>query len=569
MGPSSARRRWRFAALLLAAVSPAVASAQRVTGAVRDSLSRLPIAGAVVTMSDGAGRTLRQLITDTAGRFGATVPAGRVRVRVLRIGFRPVQRTVEARPGSATALDLAMPEISIVLAAVRTSSEKICGEDDRPGSAAAELWQQARAGLLATVVARQAVPAAVRVLEYRQVYDAGGAHLLQQRARISAGSSQRPFAAAATARDFEHTGFVVDADDGRTYYAPDADVLLDPQFAANHCFSVTADPRRHPDEIGLAFEPAKNAPDAIVDVAGTLWLRSGTPELRSMSFGYVRIEDAAREAGAGGTIDFSTMPNGVVMLSRWDLTAPVLRRRRSYRWEPGVWQYDVTQVQHIGGILADASWPGGLHWHGPVGTVVGLVVRGRAASPAPGVRVWLEKYADTVTTDARGAFRFRDLLPGPYTIHAEDPALAPFDAEPPLRSDITVPDRADTLRPMVLLSYDDVERRLCEGQPLDSQTTVLVGNVRDDSRQSDAGTDLKLTWAYGGAFAGTTTRLVHAVKGRFAACGIPRGVSISIHALRDTTVWLDSTVTAPAGPLGIVTLDLAPRPRPAAARGGG
>ncbi|OYV67882.1 MAG: hypothetical protein B7Z72_09110, partial [Gemmatimonadetes bacterium 21-71-4] len=427
-------RRSILAAMALLAAGAAPLPAQRITGTVRDRVSRMPIPGAVITMSDGAGRTLRQLITDTAGRFGASVPPGRVRVRVLRIGFRPVQRTVEAAAGGTTAIDLAMPEISIVLEAVHTSGEKICGDAARQGGAAAELWQQARAGLLATVVARRAVPAAVRVLSFRQVFDADGRRLLHQRAFVASGTSQRPFGAAASARDFERTGFVVDADDGRTYYAPDADVLLDPQFAANHCFSVTTDARRHPDEIGLAFEPAKNAPDKIVDVAGTLWLRSGSPELRSMEFGYVRIEDAARDAGAGGTIDFSTMPNGVVVLSRWELTAPVLRRRRSYAREPGGRQYDVTEVQHIGGILADASWPGGLHWHGPVGTLVGRVVRGDADTPARRVRVWLDATQDTVLTDADGRFTIADLLPGRYRLHAEDPALVRFRAEPPLET---------------------------------------------------------------------------------------------------------------------------------------
>jgi Carboxypeptidase regulatory-like domain len=560
--PDSRRRRRLGAplgiALLLAATAPS-AGAQRVVGTVRDSISRAPIPGAVVTVSDAAGHALRQLITDTGGRFDAGLPPAATRLRVLRIGFRPVERAVHAQAGQTVTLDLRMPAITIVLSAMRTRSEKICGNRRADGGAALELWQQARAGLLATVVAREAVPATVRMLTYRQAFDADGRRLLEQRTTLTAGTSQRPFGAAASAGDFERTGFVVDADGFRTYYAPDADVLLDPHFAADHCFSVTLDSGRHPDEIGLAFEPARSASDRIVDVAGTLWLRAGTPELRSMDFHYVRIEDAAAAANAGGAITFTTMPNGVVVLSRWAMVAPVLVRRTSYRREPGVWQYEVTQVQHIGGILAEASWPGGVHWYGPVGALVGRIVRGAAASPARGVRVWLERLADTVTTDASGAYRFDDLLPGRYTLHAEDPALAPFHAQPAVQTDVVVPDRPDTLRALALLSYADIERRLCQGEPADSATTVMMGRLLANGAQPDGDADLQLTWPAGKTAEGARTKVSREAHGRFYLCNLPRRRFVSVRALRDETVWLDTVVTLPDAPVSMMTFPLAAR----------
>ncbi|MGA9836316.1 MAG: hypothetical protein WBQ26_03265 [Gemmatimonadaceae bacterium] len=58
-------------------------------------------------------------------------------------------------------------------------------------------------GLVATVVARRVVPAMEHVLRFRQVFDASGQHMLQQRTRLVGGSGQRPFGAAATAKDFD------------------------------------------------------------------------------------------------------------------------------------------------------------------------------------------------------------------------------------------------------------------------------------------------------------------------------------------------------------------------------
>ncbi len=114
-----------------------------------------------------------------------------------------------------------MTAITIVLPAMYSRSEKICGGREAGGGVALELWQQARAGLLATVVGRKTFPATVRVLSYRQVFDADD-HLLQQRSRVTVGREQRAFGAAASARDFARMGFVVDANGLRTYYAPEA-----------------------------------------------------------------------------------------------------------------------------------------------------------------------------------------------------------------------------------------------------------------------------------------------------------------------------------------------------------
>ena len=82
-----------FAALLASAalvLSAGGAAAQRVRGTVRDSLSRQPIGGAVVWLTDGAGKFLSRSIADEHGQFAVIHVAGATQLHVVRIGFRPM-----------------------------------------------------------------------------------------------------------------------------------------------------------------------------------------------------------------------------------------------------------------------------------------------------------------------------------------------------------------------------------------------------------------------------------------------------------------------------------------------
>jgi hypothetical protein len=116
-----------------------------------------------------------------------------------------------------------------------------------------------------------------------------------------------------------------------SYNAPDADVLLDDDFAATHCFRVQSADKEHPEQIGLAFSPARGR-DRLVDVTGVIWIDRVTPKLRTLEFRYTGLEPAATESGSGGHIEFRTMQNGVAFIERWHLRLASLvadPRRRS------------------------------------------------------------------------------------------------------------------------------------------------------------------------------------------------------------------------------------------------
>ncbi len=82
---------------VLTALAAAPALAQRVRGTLTDSSTREPITGAVVTISDSAGRFLARGIAGADGRFDVPRFPASKQIHVVRIGYRPIDATVPAR----------------------------------------------------------------------------------------------------------------------------------------------------------------------------------------------------------------------------------------------------------------------------------------------------------------------------------------------------------------------------------------------------------------------------------------------------------------------------------------
>src|SRR5687768_6845519 len=116
-------RRWALvAALTIAATTAAPAlHAQVLSGTVRDSASQQPLPNTRVLALDPAGRTTASVNTDQQGRFRispwtsrAAARTGTVRIRALRMGFRPTEFTVN-RSSAATPVDVPLVSFPIVL----------------------------------------------------------------------------------------------------------------------------------------------------------------------------------------------------------------------------------------------------------------------------------------------------------------------------------------------------------------------------------------------------------------------------------------------------------------------
>lgn len=434
--------RWRQWLVCCLLVPTGSALAQRVRGVVRDTVSGDPIPGAVVAALDSAGRTLARDLTNSTGRYGLAIPDGATRLRVVRIGFRPRDMALPAGAGDVR-IDIALQPLPSLLQHVSVDESVEC---PRRGDRiqALGLWEQARAGLLASVAARESRPGDMRILEFRRLYDTSRQQLFWQQVRIGASHTARPFIPVQPAAAFAAHGYLLHHLTGTELAAPDADILLDDSFAATHCFSVADTDQAHAGDIGLAFEPAPGRDDHIVDVRGVLWLDRVHPALRSLEFRYTGLERAQSDADVGGHMDFRSMPNGVVFITRWSVDAiqgpggfvPTMTGPSTSGRPPAgsdAREYERGRrgnrapllILRSGGEVVSAKWNDSTRWTASTASVSGRVA-GRPGIDSAGVHVWLVGTTDTTRSDSAGRFHFDGLLPGPYRVAAAGPALAAY-----------------------------------------------------------------------------------------------------------------------------------------------
>lgn len=406
-------------ALCLAAVSATPVHAQMLSGRVVDSASLQPISGAVVQALADDGRVLARSLSDGRGSFALRLAdVATVQLRVQRIGFRP--RTLPRVSTTSAPLLIPMPRIPAFLDPVRVVAAQ-CRRRGRTSPSG--LIEQARAGLLASVVARDVNPAAMTRVTFERRYEHNGRQIATQRVRMdSSAVSRTSFTAVSDAAGFVSRGFLLDSDDGTTYFAPDAETLLDDAFAAGYCFRVMPVDRDRPNQVGLGFE-ASNRQRGRVDVTGALWIDTVARELRDIVFEYEGLPRAVQAQRPGGRIAFTTLPNGITIVSRWQLDPVGV--------EPDTIAGTRAGTTHIigrvfryesGGELARALWQDGTEYRAQLGTFVGRAtwVDGR---PAPNVLYALRNTPYRGETDSLGRVVLADILPGTYQMLIVDPDL--------------------------------------------------------------------------------------------------------------------------------------------------
>ncbi|MBM4291845.1 MAG: hypothetical protein FJ138_10695, partial [Deltaproteobacteria bacterium] len=101
------------------------AAVERVGGQVLDEVSGGPAAGASVVVYDAAGRPVNQSLSDAAGQFALSLPAGSYAARVQRHPTLSAPTAFEVRAGDGAALLLRSPTPAMV-------SVSVSGEDGRP-----------------------------------------------------------------------------------------------------------------------------------------------------------------------------------------------------------------------------------------------------------------------------------------------------------------------------------------------------------------------------------------------------------------------------------------------------
>lgn len=375
---------------------------------------------------DSSGTVLGRNITNEAGLFRVAYVRVARAMRVVRIGFLPREISVTDSLGRDRSFDVTMVPFRTTLASVRVTDKSSCPRRSDRATAFA-FWEQARAGLLNTVVARETHPMSIHRLGFERTMDGNSAKITRFLVwEDSARKSETSFNAVHSARDFVKSGFSGGTADSVLTFGPDADVLLDDAFATGYCFRVAEPQRTRPRQVGLAFAAPDRQPGR-VDIDGTLWSDTLARTLRDIEFRYVGVHGKVDGFRPGGMISFRTMANGVAFIDRWflrrvDATQDTVLAV-SGRSGDALELRDFLYATENGGEVANASWPDGQTWNAALSA---LRIRAVTSSgrPAIGASVMLPGTPCHGTSDSSGTILIRDLLPGPYALRIRDARIA-------------------------------------------------------------------------------------------------------------------------------------------------
>jgi len=501
---------------------------QAVRGQLVDRANGFPIGGAFVVLLDQGGTEVARALTSDAGTFLIRAPVpGTYRLQSKRIGFRMQESPpIVLDRGQTLTYRLEIEAIPARLPPVVVEGRPQCGNRGEEGSAVAQLWEEAREALAAVRWVETERPYRYSLHLYERDYGVDGERVEQERSWTRSGSYDTPFKSV-PAESLAAHGYVVGDDrEGRTYYAPDAAVLLSEVFLEGHCFTAREGTGELAGLVGLAFAPAPGR--RLPDVRGVLWVDRESAELRFLEYRYANLPAALPEGALGGRVEFLRLQTGAWIVLNWSIRMPLLGlvvdrlgRRQDlkllgFRERGG--RVTAIQEYHTGRLAYSAAMAL------VDGTVVDSTRHGR---PLAGARVLLAGTAYGALSDSGGHFQIAAPIEGTYGIGFTHPRLdsLALGLEPrPVRLE-------RGRRTSLLLAVPPesaIVGRLCPGG-LGEGERVVVGVVRDPGGRPVPGAEVRGSWRAGGAVAALRAtpmmeaRSVADSAGRYVLCAVPQG----------------------------------------------
>ena len=515
---------------LLGAITATPISAQAISGIVVETGTEAPIQGVSVTLVDRAGERLAWRITNAAGRFDFRMPeAGTYRLQAERIGHaRVLSEPIPVDRGVTVAYRMEAPVEAIMLEGISVASSRRCEVRPGQGLATATVWEEARKALEAT--SRTSGRGVYRYLirRYEREWDARGRNLRSEESRLQRQTLVSPFASV-DVDDLLQNGFVRGDEDGSTYFAPDAAVLLSDAFLDTHCMSLIEGSAEAEGLLGLSFEPTFDR--GVPEISGVLWLDPADAELRWLDYVYefLDVPDSDR---LGGRVRFHGLPSGTWFVREWYIRMALLGATvEDGRREPT----RLIGIREEGGLVVRVNnLEGDLLLDSDAGIIEGVVLDSAGTWPVTDVVVSMD---DSVraTTDEDGHFRFTGLVEGYYGLRVSNPALDSLGFSPdPFFSAVTPGDVAS-----VRLSYpslDAVMTGACDARIPSDHTGILTGFAKSETGVPVPGAEVSVRWqetvevarrsvsAVGYAFNSADVR----EDGFFLICGVPRDRRIDV-----------------------------------------
>ncbi len=331
----------RLVLLLSALIFPApiVAQARIVTGHVF-TVDDVPLPVTPVLLRDQAtGGVAAQGLTDIGGAFRVSVPAGRYRFVVRRVGFRPDSVRLDVGERETMPVIVRLQPIAVSLAQVAVSADAACSSDmDGPLGAESLVWDEVAKGIESRVLVNRTFAYALDVHREQVTERRIGSDQSRITDTVVVNTPPGPADSASRAAREGYTSRTGNTLNVRLFQ--DAD-LLAPSFLKRHC---RGRPWRDPGDgsVRIAFQPRAATPADVADavlVRGVAVLDATSWRTRRVEYQYVqdgddigggtlayedrRVEGAsvAMVARATGTFRLSGVMqrlNGVRV--RWDFT---------------------------------------------------------------------------------------------------------------------------------------------------------------------------------------------------------------------------------------------------------
>ncbi len=410
---------------------------------------------------------------DESGRALLTAPAaGRYLIRVDAIGFSGItSELLTIAEGEAIALAMALAPKPLSLAEITVADRPaVCRLDPEEGSATSRLWDEARKAVTSTTLTRVTGPVVLELRTWDRRLDAR-ARVVQESRATRQSSSARPFVAA-DPEDLHQNGWVQDRPTGRTFFGPDANLLLSEQFLDDHCFRAVAPAGGF---IGLDFEPSRDGRQP--DIQGQLRLDQTSLALVGLEFQFTGLELPSDVDSVGGSIAFARLPSGGWFIRRWRMRVPILARRATLVGA----RESLDGYQDVGGEAMVVTSGDGVTPDIGAGArataVTGAVVDFLTEKPLKGALVTLGG-VQVDTTDDAGRFRIEAAGLGQYVLTVDHPILDAF-AQDPVRVGITLKRGVTDTAAVPMPSAELVARTVCRADPEKPASPVVGGVVLD------------------------------------------------------------------------------------------
>ena len=530
------RRLFTLASMALAVCGvSAMASAQVVRGTVVDATDH-PVSGVVVVLLDSAQTAVARALTNDRGEYRVAAPhAGTYRLRTLRIGFQPsVTAPKVLADGTVSSERLVLDGVRVALEAIRVVERSACGRQSTAESGAIlSAWDQAMTSIAATSLTSSGRGLTATTMQIERTMEPDGRKIRSQGARVRTDYVTQPWKSlhpdTLRRRGYTQT----DAADWTTFYAPGLDVLVSSPFLEDHCVRLVA--AADTTEIGVSFEPTPER-RALSEIRGTVWLARGTAELRRLDFSFTAGATAIRDFAAGGSMGFTRLPDGSIVISSWEIRMPQLVKD-----SPRATRVRVSAVNATGGELIVLRRGADTLFKRPALSVAGVVLdstTGDAIARATVALVGTDVH--TVTAD-NGSFTLADVLPGEYAIAVRTPSLDSIRASS--QSTVMVADGMARLKLRVPTARQ-LSASLC-GSVLDGIAGrgkgAILGTVREARDTSTlTGVRVAADWTEFSNAGATSASLQSQGRrletktdssGAFRLCGVPTELPLTIRAL--------------------------------------